>query len=96
MSVSSQADTEFADLEQERQALIDHPEIEKLELAKIYQERGLKQELSLEVAKQLMDHDALAAHARDEIGIVESGRSRPIQAALFQVCLLLLVHYYHF
>lgn len=83
VSVSSQADTEFADLEQERQALIDYPEVEKLELAKIYQERGLNEELSETVAEQLMAHDALGAHARDEIGIVENGRARPIQAALF-------------
>lgn len=83
VSVSSQADSEKADLEQERRALDEHPELEKAELAKIYEDRGLTEELSLTVAEQLMEHDALAAHARDEIGIVESGRARPIQAALF-------------
>lgn len=83
VSVSSQADTEKADLDQERQALQDYPEIEMQELAKIYQERGLNEELSQTVAEQLMAHDALGAHARDEIGIVENGRARPIQAALF-------------
>jgi len=83
VSVSSQADTELADLEQERQALIDYPEIEKLELAKIYQDRGISEDLSLTVAEQLMAHDDLAAHARDEIGIVENGRAKPTQAAIF-------------
>jgi len=83
VSVSSQADTESADLAQEQQSLDDNPEFEKQELAAIYQERGLEEELSYTVAEQLMTHDALAAHARDEIGIVESGRARPIQAAIF-------------
>jgi VIT1/CCC1 family predicted Fe2+/Mn2+ transporter len=83
VSVSSQADSEKADLEQERKALEEHPELEKTELAKIYEDRGLTEKLSLIVAEQLMEHDALAAHARDEIGIVERGRARPTQAALF-------------
>jgi vacuolar iron transporter family protein len=83
VSVSSQADSEKADLEQERRALDENPELEKAELANIYEDRGLTAELSITVAEQLMEHDALAAHARDEIGIVESGRARPIQAALF-------------
>ncbi len=83
VSVSSQADTELADLEQERQSLKDNPEIEKLELAKIYQDRGISEDLSLTVAEQLMAHDDLAAHARDEIGIVENARAKPIQAAIF-------------
>ncbi len=83
VSVSSQSDSEKADLEQERKALEEHPELEKAELAKIYEDRGLTEELSLTVAEQLMAHDALAAHARDEIGIVERGRARPIQAAIF-------------
>ncbi|MBN4075146.1 MAG: hypothetical protein COA71_00935 [SAR86 cluster bacterium] len=83
VSVSSQADTERADLEQEQQSLNDDFEFEKIELAKIYQDRGLTQELSITVAEQLMAHDALAAHARDEIGIVENGRARPAQAAIF-------------
>lgn len=81
VSVSSQADIEKADLEQEKLSLKENREFEKLELAKIYQERGLTEELSVEVAEQLMDHDALAAHARDEIGIVEDTRARPFQAA---------------
>ena len=81
VSVSSQADTEKADLEQEQQSLDDNPEFEKKELAKIYQDRGLDAELSKEVAHQLMEHDALAAHARDEIGIVDDARARPMQAA---------------
>ncbi len=83
VSVSSQSDIEKADLEQERKALDEHPELEKAELAKIYQDRGLSEELSFTVAGQLMEHDDLAAHARDEIGIVDTGRARPIQAALF-------------
>lgn len=81
VSVSSQADTENADLEQEQISLDENPESEKRELAKIYQDRGLTKELSIQVAGQLMEHDALAAHARDEIGIVENARARPIQAA---------------
>ncbi len=81
VSVSSQADTENADLAQEKISLAENPEFEKKELAKIYQDRGLTKELSVQVAGQLMEHDALAAHARDEIGIVENGRARPIQAA---------------
>jgi VIT1/CCC1 family predicted Fe2+/Mn2+ transporter len=81
VSVSSQSDTERADLETERQALADAPEAEREELAQIYVERGLEQELAREVATQLMDHDALAAHARDELGMHELGSARPIQAA---------------
>ena len=82
VSVSSQADTEAADLEQERHALHHNPESEKQELADIDVSRGLEAELALEVADQLMAHDALEAHARDEIGITETGKARPIQAAL--------------
>jgi len=82
VSVSSQADTEKADLEQERKSLEANIEFEKDELASIYEKRGLTPELSVQVAEQLMAHDALGAHARDEIGITESGRARPIQAAL--------------
>jgi vacuolar iron transporter family protein len=83
VSVSSQSDSENADLEQEQQALDKYFELEKAELAKIYQDRGLTEELSFTVAEQLMEHDALAAHARDEIGIVEGARAKPIQAAFF-------------
>jgi len=82
VSVSSQADTEEADLELERQALQENPEGELKELAGIYRNRGLSRELATQVATELMQHDALAAHARDEIGIHDSARARPVQAAL--------------
>jgi vacuolar iron transporter family protein len=82
VSVSSQADTEQADLEIERISLEIDFEFEKKELAKIYQERGLDKNLSFEVADQLMEHDALGAHARDEIGISEVVNAQPVQAAL--------------
>jgi VIT1/CCC1 family predicted Fe2+/Mn2+ transporter len=82
VSVSSQADIERADLDMERQALAEHHEAEIDELAEIYQDRGLEPELARTVAIQLMAHDALAAHARDEIGISEVAPARPIEAAL--------------
>lgn len=82
VSVQSQADTEGADLAQERKALAEHPEEELAELADIYQARGLEPALALEVARQLTARDALATHARDELGFHESGRPRPLQAAL--------------
>ncbi len=82
VSVSSQADTENADLELERKALAEDIESERHELAKIYEARGVTSELADQVAEQLMAHDALAAHARDEIGITDSAKARPIQAAL--------------
>jgi VIT1/CCC1 family predicted Fe2+/Mn2+ transporter len=81
VSVSSQADTEAADLEQERRSLEENIEFEKKELAEIYVDRGLTAELAKEVAEQLMAHDALEAHARDEIGITERAKARPVQAA---------------
>ena len=81
VSVSSQSDTEQADLEQERISLQQNIDFERNELAKIYEERGLTPDLAHQVAAQLMEHDALGAHARDEIGIIESTRARPIQAA---------------
>lgn len=81
VSVSSQTDTEEADLELERQSLEDNYEFEKVELADIYIGRGLDSELAAEVAEQLMAKDALGAHARDEIGILETSRARPVQAA---------------
>jgi VIT1/CCC1 family predicted Fe2+/Mn2+ transporter len=81
VSVSSQSDTEKADLELEKLSLEHDFEFEKLELAGIYQKRGLTPELAIQVAEQLMDHDALGAHARDEIGISEIVNARPIQAA---------------
>ena len=81
VSVSSQSDTERADLETERKALEDAPEAELEELAQIYVARGVETKLARQVATQLTEHDALAAHARDELGITETGSSRPIQAA---------------
>jgi vacuolar iron transporter family protein len=82
VSVSSQADTERADLAIESKGLHTDEEAEREELAAIYVERGLEAGLAKEVARQLMAHDALAAHARDEIGISETLRARPFQAAL--------------
>jgi VIT1/CCC1 family predicted Fe2+/Mn2+ transporter len=82
VSVSSQADTEHADLGRERDELANAPEIERAELAAIYVTRGVTTELAVQVADQLMAHDALGAHARDELGIHEMTRARPIQAAL--------------
>jgi VIT1/CCC1 family predicted Fe2+/Mn2+ transporter len=81
VSVSSQFDTEQADLELERVSIEQNYEFEKKELAEIYENRGLEPALSLEVAGQLMEHDALGAHARDEIGISSTFSARPAQAA---------------
>jgi VIT1/CCC1 family predicted Fe2+/Mn2+ transporter len=81
VSVSSQADTEKADLELEKRHLEENIEFEQKELAEIYVQRGLDRMLAFQVATQLMAHDALGAHARDELGIIETGRARPIQAA---------------
>lgn len=82
VSVSSQSDTEKADLARERKELADQPEFEHEELAAIYRERGLDGELADEVARQLMAHDALGAHARDELAISELTTARPLVAAL--------------
>ena len=82
VSVSSQADTEAADLAMERQSLAEHPEAELEELTAIYRERGLAPDLAREVALQLMAKDALAAHARDDIGITDHQSARPLQAAM--------------
>jgi VIT1/CCC1 family predicted Fe2+/Mn2+ transporter len=82
VSVSSQADTERADLARERHELDTAPSAERAELTAIYVSRGLSRPLAEQVADQLMAHDALGAHARDELGIVEMHRARPIQAAL--------------
>jgi VIT1/CCC1 family predicted Fe2+/Mn2+ transporter len=82
VSVQSQADTEQADLVRERQELLANPAGELEELTGIYVERGLSRELARQVAEQLSLHDPLAAHARDELGITEALRARPIQAAL--------------
>jgi VIT1/CCC1 family predicted Fe2+/Mn2+ transporter len=81
VSVSSQADTEKADLSRERKELEIDERFEREELASIYVDRGLDPLLAKQVAEQLMAHDALAAHARDELGISESLTARPIQAA---------------
>lgn len=82
ISVSSQADTEEADLKREAKELRDNTEHERRELAGIYQDRGLDPDLAMQVATQLMEHDALGAHARDEIGLSEVHAARPVQAAL--------------
>src|SRR3569833_2830066 len=82
VSVSSQSDTEKADLERERQELADFPDMEHEELAGIYRRRGLEPALAKQVAEQLMAKDALGAHARDELGISEAVTARPLQAAL--------------
>ncbi len=81
VSVSSQTDVEKADIERERQELIDMPEIELQRLADIYEERGLKKETALLVAKELTEHDALGAHIRDELGINDVSQAKPFQAA---------------
>lgn len=82
VSVSSQSDTEQADLGRERAELATQPEFEREELARIYTNRGVSPELARQVADQLMAHDALGAHARDELGISEVTTARPVQAAL--------------
>jgi VIT1/CCC1 family predicted Fe2+/Mn2+ transporter len=82
VSVSSQADTEKADLEREKAELAQDQEQEVLELAQIYRKRGLDEGLAKQVAVQLMEHDALGAHARDELGISDIMTARPLQAAL--------------
>ncbi|MGV8839090.1 MAG: VIT1/CCC1 transporter family protein [Bauldia sp.] len=82
VSVSSQSDTEHADLDRERRELAEQPAAELDELAAIYEARGLDPALAREVATRLMAGDALAAHARDELGISEISTARPVQAAL--------------
>jgi VIT1/CCC1 family predicted Fe2+/Mn2+ transporter len=82
VSVSSQADTEKADLERERNELENDEVFERKELAAIYVKRGLEPTLAQQVAGQLMAHDALSAHARDELGLSETHTARPVQAAL--------------
>jgi vacuolar iron transporter family protein len=82
VSVSSQADTEKADLDRERKELAEDGDFERDELAAIYVGRGLEPGLANQVAEQLMAHDALAAHARDELGISHISTARPVQAAL--------------
>jgi VIT1/CCC1 family predicted Fe2+/Mn2+ transporter len=82
VSVSSQADTEEADLRRERKELESNDQLERAELAAIYVSRGLDPDLARQVADQLMMHDALGAHARDELGISEIQRARPMLAAI--------------
>lgn len=81
VSVSSQSDTENADLALEKQSIEDDFEFEVNELAEIYEGRGLQPDLAKQVAEQLMAHDALGAHARDEIGISQTVTTQPVQAA---------------
>ncbi len=81
VSVSSQTDVEKADIEREKQELEEMPEMELQMLASIYEERGLKKETALLVAKELTENDALAAHIRDELGINEVSQAKPFQAA---------------
>lgn len=82
VSVSSQSDTEAADLARERTELATQPEAELAELAGIYEARGLSPDLARQVAEELTAHDALAAHARDELAINDLTRARPLQAAV--------------
>lgn len=82
VSVSSQTDVEKADIERERIELEETPEIELRLLAEIYEQRGLKKETAITVAKELTDHDALGAHMRDELGLNEISKAKPMQAAL--------------
>ncbi len=81
VSVSSQTDIEKADIEREKQELIEMPELELQRLAEIYEKRGLKKETALTVAKELTEYDVLGAHIRDELGLNEISQAQPIQAA---------------
>ncbi|WBV57627.1 VIT family protein [Chryseobacterium daecheongense] len=82
VSVSSQEDTEKADLLREKRELEEMPEMELKELAKIYEERGVSKKTAMQVAVELSEHNALEAHARDELGINEISQARPLQAAI--------------
>lgn len=82
VSVYSQADTEAAEMARERAELASDPAGETEELTKIYVQRGLKRDLAIQVAHELMNHDALGAHMRDELGLTEASTARPLQAAL--------------
>lgn len=86
VSVSSQADIERADMATERRELAANVKLEREELAQIYVGRGLDSALAKQVATQLMAHDALGAHARDELGIFETSTARPVQAAITSAC----------
>jgi len=81
VSVSSQSDTERADLAKEAAEIERQPELERQELAQIYTQRGLRPKTALQASQQMMKHDALATHARDELGISEAMTARPLQAA---------------
>jgi len=81
-SVSSQRDTELADIERETQELVEFPDVELEELTQIYEQRGLDRPLARQVAIQLTKADALGSHVRDELGITETSTARPMQAAL--------------
>ena len=82
VSVSSQSDTEKADLKREERELSEQPEVEREELIRIYESRGVNRATATSVAEQMMAHDALSAHARDELGISEITAARPLQAAI--------------
>jgi VIT1/CCC1 family predicted Fe2+/Mn2+ transporter len=82
VSVSSQTDIEKADIKREAKELKEMPEMEMQMLAQIYEQRGLKKETAMLVAKELTEHDPLAAHVRDELGITDINQANPIQAAL--------------
>ncbi len=82
VSVQSQADTERADIAKETRELAENPDSELIELSHIYVKRGLQPELARQVAEQLTAHDAIGSHARDELGITDTLRARPVQAAL--------------
>jgi VIT1/CCC1 family predicted Fe2+/Mn2+ transporter len=86
VSVSSQADSEKADLRREQRELTQHHEFERRELAAIYVKRGIDTSLAQQVADQLMAHDALDAHARDELGLTTNNTARPLQAAIASAC----------
>ena len=90
VSVSSQSDTEGADLARERAELASQPDFERDELPQIYVKRGLEPKLAQKVADQLMAKDALGAHARDELGISEVTAARPVQARLLRVGVFLV------
>ena len=94
VSVSSQSDTEQADIGRERKELADNEPYERNELAAIYVKRGLDLALANQVAEQLMARDALGAHARDELGISETISARPIQAALTSAATFRLAPHY--
>ncbi len=82
VSVSSQSETERADLARERREQVQQPDVELKELAAIYEGRGVSPALALQVARELMAHDAVGAHARDELGISSATSARPVQAAV--------------